>query len=319
MHDELSWSCAKFIEVWRQTAKLSRNQPGHMDTDTAQISAHSQREAMDWSLVLVSQGIESIIDQAPDGSGWILLIPAKDVHPALSAIRHYQLENRRWGWRRQVLRPGLLFDWSSSAWVLVLLVFYWADAVSGLRTDGAVNSTAIAHGQWWRLFTGIWLHADLAHLASNATFGLVLSGLAMGRFGPGAGLLAAYLAGAAGNAIACLLDTEPHHSLGASGMVMGCLGLLAAQAFRLWRSGLPERRHLMTGAAAGLMLFVLLGLTPGTDILAHAGGFAFGCFFGAGLGSVEEIAERTRLNLFCGAVFLLLVLIPWGFVLTLKQ
>jgi membrane associated rhomboid family serine protease len=319
LHDELSWFCAKFIEVRRQTGKLSRNQPGHMDTDIAQISARSQRQAMDWSLVLVSQGIESTIDQAPDGSGWILLVPARDFHSAVTAIRHYRQENRRWGWRRQLLQSGLLFDWSSLAWIFLLFVFYWADAASGFRTAGTVDSTAVSHGQWWRLFTGVWLHADLAHLAANATFGLVLSGLAMGRFGPGAGLLAAYLAGVAGNVLACLLDSEPHHSLGASGMVMGCLGLLAVQAFWLWRLGQPGRRHLITGAAAGLMLFILLGLTPGTDILAHSGGFAFGCVFGAGLALVPDIPDRTRLNFICGAIFVLLVLIPWGLALAHKE
>jgi rhomboid protease GluP len=318
LHDDLAGFCANFVEVPRQTGKLCRSQPVPMDTDTARISARSQREAMDWSLVLVSQGIESVIDQTPDGLGWVLLIQAKDVQPALSAIRHYQLENRRWGWRRQVLRTGLLFDWSSLAWVFLLFVFYWADAASGLKACGTVDSTRIAHGEWWRLFTGVWLHADLAHLVANVTFGLVLSGLAMGRFGSGVGLLSAYMAGVAGNALACLLDREPHHSLGASGMVMGCLGLLAAQAFWLWHSGQPERRHLVTGGAAGLMLFILLGLTPGTDVLAHTGGFAFGCLFGAALGYVKNIPDRSMLNLLCGATFLLFVLIPWGLAIVHK-
>jgi rhomboid protease GluP len=290
-----------------------------MNTDTAQISARSQRQAMDWSLVLVSQGIESSIERTADGTHWMLVVSADDFHSALSAIHHYRLENRRWGWRRQLLRPGLLFDWSSLAWVFLLLVFYWADATSGFRTAGTVNSTAVSHGQWWRLFTAIWLHGDVAHLAANASFGFVLSGLAMGRFGAGVGLLAAYLAGAAGNGVACLLDSEPHHSLGASGMVMAYLGLLAAQAIWLWRSSQPAQRYLISGAAAGLMLFILLGLTPGTDILAHTGGFTFGCILGAGLGFVQDISNRPRLNLACGVTFVLLVLIPWGLALAHKQ
>ncbi len=87
-----------------------------------------------------------------------------------------------------------------------------------------MDGAAVAHGQWWRLFTAIWLHADLAHLATNATIGLLLLGLAMGRYGTGAGLLAAYLAGAGGNLVAGLISLQPHRSLGASGMVIGCLG-----------------------------------------------------------------------------------------------
>jgi rhomboid protease GluP len=305
--------------VKRQTDNVDRDQPGPMDTGTAQINTRSQRQAMDWSLVLVSQGIESAIEQNDDGTQWVLVVSAGDFHSALNAIHHYRLENRRWGWRRQLLRPGLLFDWSGLAWVLLLFVFYWADSASDFRPVGAVDSTAISHGQWWRLFTAVWLHADVAHLAANASFGFVLSGLAMGRFGAGVGLLAAYVAGVAGNALACLLDANPHHSLGASGVVMGYLGLLAAQAFWLWRSGQPERRYLITGASAGLMLFVLLGLTPGTDILAHTGGFALGCILGAGLGFIQDISNRARLNFLCGTTFVLLVLIPWGLAIAHKQ
>ena len=38
----------------------------------------------------------------------------------------------------------------------------------------------------------MWLHADVGHFATNATFGLVLLGLVMGRYGTGVGLLAAH-------------------------------------------------------------------------------------------------------------------------------
>src|SRR5689334_24383422 len=38
------------------------------------IAAASRRQAMDWSLVLISQGIESEIVRAGDGAGWALLV-----------------------------------------------------------------------------------------------------------------------------------------------------------------------------------------------------------------------------------------------------
>jgi len=52
----------------------------------------------------------------------------------------------------------------------------------------------------------------------------------MARFGPGQALLAALLAGAVGNAAGLALRTEHYIGLGASGMVMGGLGLLTAQS-----------------------------------------------------------------------------------------
>src|SRR5436309_6098661 len=103
----------------------------------------------------------------------------------------------------------------------------------------------------------------------------------MGRFGTGAGLLGTYLAGAMANAAECLLADESRRSLGASGMVMGSLGLLAAQSFYLWRVSSYARKYLLGAVTAGLMLFILLGLAPGTDIIAHLGGFISGLILGS--------------------------------------
>jgi membrane associated rhomboid family serine protease len=157
----------------------------------------------------------------------------------------------------------------------------------------------------------MWLHADLAHLATNATIGLVLLGLAMGRYGTGAGLLAAYVAGAGGNLVAGLISLQTHRSLGASGMVMGALGLLAAQSFSLRRQTPHAIRFILSGIGGGVMLFILLALTPGTDVMAHWGGFASGLLLGALLSLVPGMAQKPTANLLCGLVFTLLVIVPW--------
>jgi len=75
---------------------------------------------MDWSLVLASQGIEATIDYAGDSSGWGLIVAPHELDKALQSIHLFRLENRRWAWRRQVLSPGLLFDWTSLLWVALL-------------------------------------------------------------------------------------------------------------------------------------------------------------------------------------------------------
>jgi len=169
----------------------------------------------------------------------------------------------------------------------------------------------VAHGQWWRLFTAVWLHADLAHLATNAALGLILLGLAMGHYGTGAGLLAAYLAGAGGNILAGALSLQTHRSLGASGMVMGGLGLLTVHSFSLWRQAPHGLKLVVSGVCGGIMLFVLLALTPGTDVVAHLGGFATGLVLGALLSLVPGIARKPNANLISGLVFALLVIVPW--------
>jgi rhomboid protease GluP len=282
-----------------------------MEATTARIPVRSHRQAMDWSLVLVSQGIETTIDQAEDGAGWGLVVSVRDYTSALRTLRQYRLENRGWPWQQAVFRPDLLFDWGSLAWALLACLFYSLGDHTDLHSAGLMDGAAVAHGQWWRLFTAMWLHADLAHLATNATIGVVLLGLAMGRYGTGVGLLAAYLAGAGGNLVAGLISWQPHRSLGASGMVMGCLGLLAVQSFSLWRQTPHAPKYILSGLCGGVMMFVLLALTPGTDIMAHLAGFASGLVLGALLSLIPTVARMARTNLFSGLMFALLVIVPW--------
>ncbi len=267
---------------------------------------------MDWGLVLISQGIEATIDYAEDGAGWGLIVAAQDLEPAVKAIRQYKLENRSWPWQQQVFRPGFVFDWGSLTWVVLTCFFFWLNASrTDLQTVGIMDGAAVARGQWWRLFTAIWLHADPAHLAANLSLGVLLLGLAMGRYGTGIGLLAACLAGAGGNLVAWWLGSEPHRSLGASGLVMGCLGLLAAQSFSLWRQSPHARKFILAGLGAGIMLFVLLGVAPGTDVLAHFGGFVSGLLLGALLSLAPALAQKPTANLLSAFLFLVLVVVPW--------
>lgn len=282
----------------------------------ARIRARTHRQAMEWSLVLASQGIEHVIEQAADG-GWLLLIPTQDYQRATEAIRLYRLENRHWPWRRIIPKTGAVFDWASTAWVLLTVVFYWLEVTrAGFRNLGILDNAALTHGEWWRLFTATLLHADLAHLAMNAAFGFVLIGLAMGRFGTGAGLLAAYLAGVAGNVAAWLVYGETHRGLGASGVVMGALGLVAVQSVSLLKNNPHAMKLAMSGIAGGVMLFVLLALSPGTDVVAHLGGFVAGSLLGALLALVPKLPQRLFAHLTAGLVFTALVIVTWLLALT---
>ncbi|MDB6018173.1 MAG: rhomboid-related rane protein, partial [Pedosphaera sp.] len=203
-----------------------------MAPELARIPVRSQRQAMDWSLVLASQGIDGvIIDQAEDDGGWGLIVATRDYARALKALRQYQAENRGWPWWQTLPRSTVHFDWGSVAWILLLGLSYWVSSINvRFQNVGIMDSTAVATGQWWRVFTAMMLHADIAHLVTNLSMGIVLLGLAMGRFGTGLGLLAAYLAGAAGNVASLMLNASPFYGLGASGMIMGALGLLTAQS-----------------------------------------------------------------------------------------
>ena len=283
----------------------------------APISARTRRQAMDWSLVLASQGIEHAIEH-DEVAGWTLVVAVADHQRSLAQIRQYRIENQHWRWRRPTFQSGLFFDWSSLGWVALTLLFYWwSETRADLRTLGMMDVGAVAHGQWWRLLTATLLHADPPHLALNAVFGFLFLGLAMGHYGPGVGLLAAYLAGAAGNVLDSLVYDASQRGLGASGVVMGALGLITFPSFALLQRRSSSAFRLMTGGIlSGALLFVLVGTSPEADVVAHIGGLISGWLIGSLLMFAPRLVHSPKINLAAGIMFVALVLLPWWRALT---
>jgi membrane associated rhomboid family serine protease len=98
---------------------------------------------------------------------------------------------------------------------------------------------------------------------------------------------------------------------------MGCLGLLAAQALPHWRLRKPvwltmvSMKPLFARLLAGVLLFVLLGLSPGTDVMAHFGGFLSGVALGWPLAFIPRPNRFGSLNLLAALLFAALVILPW--------
>ncbi|MGH3091266.1 MAG: rhomboid family intramembrane serine protease [Gaiellaceae bacterium] len=139
-------------------------------------------------------------------------------------------------------------------------------AASGqIFVDFSLYGPAVADGEWWRLLTAAFLHANPIHILFNMLmlwwFGRALEGLlGRGRF------LGLYLVSAlAGSAGALLLSPEAH-TLGASGAVFGILG-----------AGLVlERRNIPVfgGAALGIVLLnvIFTFAISNVSIGGHFGG-----------------------------------------------
>ncbi len=274
---------------------------------------------MDWSLALASQGIEVVIDHRPADLGWVLLVEAEQQQAAAATIRQYRLENRGWALRQQLHEWGFAFHWGVLLWCWVLILVHWsADAFAGrLELAGAMGHVVQTRGEWWRLITATMLHADVGHLAANCSIGIVVLGLAMGRYGWGWALLASLLAGAAGNAAGLVFHPAPYLGLGASGVVMGGLGLLAVQSIALWRDPLAARRPIIAGLLAGGMLFVLLGLSERSDVVAHAGGFVSGLVLGVALNFLpDRLGPASIWDRLAGTAAILLSIVAWGLALS---
>jgi rhomboid protease GluP len=291
-----------------------------MPEGNARIVARSRKQAMDWSLVLASQDIHPIIAPPGESREWALLIDPAQYDRALSAIQQYRLENRGWSWRQEI--PGGNVEIHSGAlfWCLLLAFWHWVVtfAAPAFSTLGRMDSLAVRGGEWFRLFTAILLHADLAHLMANITFGVLVLGLSMARFGPGATLLATYLSGAIGNIFGLAFYSYPYTGVGASGMMMGALGVLSTHSVGLWRRSPKAARYIFSGVLAGLFLFIMFGVDPSSDILAHLGGFLAGVAIGALLSCVpERVLQNDRWNF--GLLLLLAAIVTLTWFLALAR
>lgn len=291
-----------------------------MPPDSALITARSERDAMDWSLVLVSQGIEAVIERDSEGERWLLVVNAPDYEHAVAAIERYRRENTSPRWQRTLPVVGMLFDARVVGFLAFLILLFVLEATgrSDLRGAGVMDNRAVHAGQWWRLFTAVTLHADVAHLAANASTGLLMLGLAMGAYGYGVGLLTSYLAGAGGFLAGLIFLPETHRSLGASGLVLGALGLLAAQWVTFLRHGLTRRGLAARGILSGCLLLMLLGLSPqeNVDVLAHVAGFGSGLVLGTGLAFCPpQLIHAPWTNRLALVLTMALVLVPWSLAL----
>src|SRR5439155_1427780 len=196
------------------------------------IPTRSKTQAEEWSVVLLSQGIESVIERDEEaGRGWHVQVEPAQFSDSVRILRQYITENKRVpGEQKRV--PKLVFDWGNS-WFFVLLVVMFVlngTRVPGLRDFGVMDRVSFLAGEWWRPFTAILLHNDAAHLIANVVIGALFLGLAGGIFGTMRAFWISFAGGVIANVTKCFLYANPPPSLGASGMVMAAVGLLTTSA-----------------------------------------------------------------------------------------
>jgi membrane associated rhomboid family serine protease len=145
----------------------------------------------------------------------------------------------------------------------------------GYVSDGSGGAIGIAAGQYWRLFTSMFLHANLIHVGLNA-YALYLFGTIVEReLGRLRFALIYFTTGLLAGAVSYALGAPNVVAIGASGAIFGVFGAFFAYNLR--------RRHQALAAARLRQLFFLLAINlflgfsiPGIDWRAHVGGFVGG-------------------------------------------
>lgn len=150
-------------------------------------------------------------------------------------------------------------------------------------------------GQWWRLFTCMFLHFGILHLAVNMWSLYQTGELVEGLFGR-LHFLVLYVAAGLAGSLASLLWNPQVNSAGASGAVFGVIGGLLAFMIDP-RHGVP--RSVMRDVRRNILLVVVLNLgfgfsQRGIDNAAHLGGLAGGVLAGLMLARPLDRDWRQR-------------------------
>ncbi|HZJ83026.1 MAG TPA: rhomboid family intramembrane serine protease [Clostridia bacterium] len=164
---------------------------------------------------------------------------------------------------------GIIFKWDQN---LQLLVF------------GAKVNVLVAQGQYWRLFSAMFLHIGLLHLLFNC-YALYIYGPAVEKlYGKVKFTLVYIVSGLMGSLLSYTFSPRP--AAGASGAIFGLLGSLLY--FRKERKSLFQRAF-----GPGLVMIIVINLMfgfiqPGIDNWGHIGGLLGGYLMGHGLGLYKD-------------------------------
>lgn len=183
--------------------------------------------------------------------------------------------------------------------------FFYRISYGGLLIIGSKISEYIVNGQYWRLFTPIFLHADPLHLLVNC-YSLYILGQDVERiFGHAKFLIIYLVAGILGNVASFSMFHSPGvQGVGASGAIFGLLGAVLYYGLEN-----PKifKKYFGFNVIATIILNVIIGFSLAgiIDNFAHLGGL-IGGFLTAGVTRVKAHPDQFPSRYLFLAVTLLL-------------
>lgn len=166
-----------------------------------------------------------------------------------------------------------------------LAVFAWVYGVvgsfdepqwtNGLFKAGGLYNPLALDGQPWRLFTHMFLHGHLLHLAFNM-YALGTLGLSWERYIGSSKWISIYFLTGLGASLATLGWNYFTLGVGASGAIFGLFGFVLVELWRFNRSQQTSNRQLLLNFAVFLGVNILLAGFFNADNAAHLGGLVCG-------------------------------------------
>ena len=160
--------------------------------------------------------------------------------------------------------------------------------------------------EWYRLITAMFLHGGLIHIGFNMMVLMDIGPIVEEVYGSARYFFLYVVMGAASFVVSSLAG---HLSLGASGAILGLVGLMIAITTRRGGAYMRELRSRLISWVVTIFAMGLLFTGMRTDNWAHAGGLAAGFLLGKMFTDRQPLngAEKTRayaLGWMAGAVIL---------------
>jgi rhomboid protease GluP len=138
---------------------------------------------------------------------------------------------------------------------------------------GQVNGFVIYNGWYYQLFTSMFVHANIAHIAGNMLFLLIFGLRGEEMFSLPEYLLIYFIGGLTGNLLSLWLMSLYVPSVGASGAIFALFGAVAVYARR-------SISQSIIGALIYVFFLFLISTGPDVNIFAHLGGIIAGLLIG---------------------------------------
>jgi rhomboid protease GluP len=249
---------------------------------------------------------------APDGIQHVLLVATnrsaahkifEQLPTQLTAAR--QAEQAALEHHTRLIKTLTPFTWVTYALIAINLLVYLAMCAGGvgimaqnvaLTVDWGTNyGPQTLSGQWWRLFTSVFVHFGLFHFALNMV-SLYLMGRLTERLYGNLRFLALYLFAGLTGSLTSVLWNPVHNSAGASGAIFGVFGALLVFLVK-YRRELPISIAVQQRTSILILIGynLLSGFThQGIDNAAHLGGLVGGALVGLTLARSLNEPARSR-------------------------
>jgi rhomboid protease GluP len=154
---------------------------------------------------------------------------------------------------------------------------------------GQVNAYVIYNGWYYQLFTSLFVHANIAHIAGNMVFLLIFGLRGEEMFSLPEYLSIYFLGGLTGNLFSLLLLPLNTPSVGASGAIFAMFGAATIYA----RHGFSQS---IIGALIYAFFLLFLSSGPGVNNFAHIGGLVAGLLIGYVLATRRKPEARYTVS-----------------------